>query len=57
MLKGFVRAREKFPIELTDEERYFCDILTGEPLHIDELLTVEGTLLVVLEGPLITPYP
>jgi DNA processing protein len=35
MLKGFVRAREKSRIEVTDEERRLCDILTGEPLHID----------------------
>ncbi|HXX58471.1 MAG TPA: DNA-processing protein DprA [Thermodesulfovibrionales bacterium] len=35
MLKGFVPAREKSRADMTDEERRLCDILTGEPLHID----------------------
>lgn len=44
MLKGFVRAREGIKgvhggtqclHALTDEEKKLCDILTGEPVHID----------------------
>lgn len=35
MLRGFVRARETSRVEVTDEEKKLCDILTGEPLHID----------------------
>lgn len=48
VLKGFVRADKvggvqggaAFPrtlVELTDEDRKVCDILTGEPMHIDVL--------------------
>lgn len=37
MLKGFVKARTKAAVEMSDEERKLCDILTGEPLHIDIL--------------------
>jgi len=48
MLKGFVRADKirgiqrgtafpRTPVELTGEDRRVCDILTGEPMHIDVL--------------------
>jgi DNA processing protein len=37
MLRGFVKAKVKLTAEITDEERRLCDILTGEPLHIDAL--------------------
>jgi len=37
MLRGFVKAKVKLTVEITDEERRLCDILTGEPLHIDAL--------------------
>ncbi len=37
MLKGFVRSPERSEGTLTDEEKRLCDILTGEPLHIDVL--------------------
>lgn len=45
VLKGFVRTRERskgaregtaLP-EMTDEEKRVCDILTGEPVHIDAI--------------------
>jgi DNA processing protein len=37
MLRGFVRAKERLRVEITDEEKRLCDILTGEPVHIDTL--------------------
>jgi len=37
MLRGFVRAKERHKVEITDAERRLCDILTGEPMHIDAL--------------------
>ena len=37
MLKGFVKARTKESTEITDDEKRLCDILTGEPMHIDAL--------------------
>ena len=47
MLKGFVKADAmkriqgtgfpRTPVQLTDEDRKVCDILTGEPTHIDVL--------------------
>jgi len=35
MLKGYVRVRERVKIEVNDEEKRLCDILTGEPTHVD----------------------
>ena len=35
MLKGYVKAKAQDPIVMTDEEKRLCDILTGEPQHID----------------------
>lgn len=37
MLKGFLRAQKKLEIEMTGEEKKLCDILTGEPVHIDTI--------------------
>lgn len=37
VLKGFIKAQKKLAIELTDEEKRLCDILTGEPMHIDTI--------------------
>jgi DNA processing protein len=37
MLRGFVRAGERLKAGITDEEKKVCDILTGEPMHIDAL--------------------
>ncbi len=36
-LRGFVRAKEIRKVEITDEEKRLCDILTVEPKHIDAL--------------------
>lgn len=36
-LKGFVKNRECLTAELTGEEKQVCDILTGEPMHIDTI--------------------
>ncbi len=35
MLKGFIKRREKIIPDLTEDEKKLCDILSGEPLHID----------------------
>lgn len=35
MLKGFIKRREKVIPDMTEEEKNLCDILSGEPLHID----------------------
>lgn len=42
MLKGFVRIAERLKgvhtaVKMTDEDKRVCDILTGEPMHIDIL--------------------
>ena len=37
MLRGFLRTKGKVKVEITEEEKRLCDILTGEPLHIDTL--------------------
>ena len=37
MLRGFVKAKEKLKVEITEEEKKLCDILSGEPVHIDTL--------------------
>lgn len=34
-LKGFIKSVEKSKIEMTDEERNLCNLLSGEPKHID----------------------
>lgn len=37
MLRGFVKAKEKLNVEMTGEEKRLCEMLTGEPVHIDAL--------------------
>ncbi len=48
VLKGYVgdairqgnsrrETRDRSPVEMTDEEKKLCDILTGEPAHIDTI--------------------
>lgn len=38
MLKGFIKkAKGGLTAELTDEERRLCEILSGEPIHIDTI--------------------
>lgn len=42
LLRGFIRPKEKGPVELTDEEREICNKLTSEPRHIDEIMRGSG---------------
>ncbi len=42
LLKGFIRSREKTKIELSDEEKRFCNYLTGEPKHVDNISRESG---------------
>jgi len=35
--RGFFRAKERRKMELDDEERKLCDILTSKPMHIGTL--------------------
>jgi len=37
VLKGFIRSKEKVKIEVTDEEKKLCNLLSGEPKQIDEI--------------------
>ncbi len=42
LLKGFIRAEKKQQLEISAEERQICDILSGEPVHIDEITRKAG---------------
>ena len=42
VLKGFIRSKEKAKIEVTDEEKNLCNILSGEPKHIDSISRESG---------------
>ncbi|MEW6003255.1 MAG: DNA-processing protein DprA [Nitrospirota bacterium] len=42
ILKGFIRSREKTRIEITGEEKNLCDLLSGEPKHIDIISRESG---------------
>lgn len=37
VLKGFMRAKERAKVELSDEEKRLCDIMTPEPKHVDAI--------------------
>ncbi len=37
VLKGFIRSRDKVKIEVTDEEKNLCSLLSGEPKQIDDI--------------------
>lgn len=37
MLRGFIKERKRVKIEVSDEERVFCDVLSGEPKHVDDI--------------------
>ena len=37
VLRGYVKAKEKLKVDITEEEKKLCDILSGEPVHIDTL--------------------
>jgi len=42
VLKGFIRVKEKVKIEVTDEEGSLCELLSGEPKHIDSIARESG---------------
>src|SRR3990170_2424268 len=42
VLKGFIRSKEKAKIEITDEEKKICNLLTGEPKQIDNISRESG---------------
>lgn len=37
VLKGFIRSKERLKVEVTEEERSLCELLSGEPRHIDSI--------------------
>jgi DNA processing protein len=54
MLRGYVKAKEKLKVDISEEEKKLCDILSGEPVHIDtlsrELSLSPATTLTTLLG-------
>jgi DNA processing protein len=42
VLKGFIRSKEKAKIEMTEEEKNLCNMLSGEPKHIDIISRESG---------------
>lgn len=42
VLKGFIRSKEKAKIEITDEEKDLCNLLSGEPRHVDVISRESG---------------
>ena len=42
VLKGFIRAIDKIKIEITDEEKSICSLLSGEPKQIDVISRESG---------------
>lgn len=42
MLRGFIKSKEKVKISVTEEEKRLCDILSPEPVHIDNLSRESG---------------
>lgn len=45
VLKGFIRAGNRQELDISDQEKTVCNILTGEPKHID-LLSRESGIMV-----------
>jgi DNA processing protein len=43
VLKGFIKSKEKAKIEITDEEENLCNLLSGEPKHVD-IISRDGRL-------------
>ncbi|MDH5203020.1 MAG: DNA-processing protein DprA [Nitrospirota bacterium] len=37
VVKGFIKSKEKAKMEVTDEEMNLCNMLTGEPKHVDAI--------------------
>lgn len=42
VLKGFIRSKETIKIEITDEEKGICNLLSGEPKQIDDISRESG---------------
>jgi DNA processing protein len=42
VLKGFIKSKDKIRIEVTDEEKKICDLLSGEPKQIDIISRESG---------------
>jgi len=43
LLKGFIKvSKERVRAEVSSEEKAICDILSGEPVHVDEILKTSG---------------
>lgn len=42
VLKGFIKADKRKEVEVSEEEKRICDILSGEPVHIDEITRKAG---------------
>lgn len=41
-LKGFIKTEKREKIDITTEEKQICDILSGEPVHIDDITRRSG---------------
>ena len=54
VLKGFIRLKDKVKIEVSDEEKALCNLLSGEPKQIDMISRESGlpvsTVLTILLG-------
>ena len=42
VLKGFIKVKDKVKIEVTDEEKQLCDLLSGDPKQIDLISRESG---------------
>jgi DNA processing protein len=42
VLKGFIRLRDRFKIEVTEEEGKLCNLLSGEPKQVDVISRESG---------------
>lgn len=42
LLKGFIKSKEKVRPDVTGDERAICDMLSGEPAHIDDISRESG---------------
>jgi len=42
VLKGFIRSADKAAIDITEEEKCLCTVLSGEPKQIDEISRESG---------------
>jgi predicted Rossmann fold nucleotide-binding protein DprA/Smf involved in DNA uptake len=42
VLKGFIRSADKVAIDITEEEKSLCTVLSGEPKQIDDISRESG---------------